>query len=175
MKLDHSGSDFIEHIKKILIHNQYHEQISEKKLLTFHERAVVIASQSHDSQTKVAALLIDCKTLAVLAEGFNGFIRGGRDDRLPSTRPEKYNYIIHAETNLLCNSVRAGIKMDGGIIYCILSPCVKCLRMLWQAGIKVIYFKDKYSDFYESCSMLDLNVKVENIGAFHKISLSPKV
>lgn len=174
MKLDHSTTDFLEHIKKIIINNKLHDSISEKKLKIYHDRCLVIASQSHDIHTKVAALLIDPKTLAVMAEGYNGFIRGGPDELLPTGRPEKYDYIIHAETNLLCNCVRAGVKTDGCIIYCTLSPCVKCIRMLWQAGISEFYFKDKYKDFDESAAMLDLDIKTNQIGDFYHLIIQPR-
>lgn len=177
MKLDHSASDFLEHIQKILKLNKFdkiNNNISEKKLKIYHDRSIVIASQSHDIHTKVAALLIDAKTLAVLAEGFNGFIRGGPDNLLPTSRPEKYNYIIHAETNLLCNAVRSGVKTDGCIVYCTLSPCVKCIRMLWQAGVSDFYFKDKYKDFDESSSMLDLEIDCTNIGDFYHLKIKSR-
>ena len=177
IKLDMSGQDFIEHLYKIIKTNklnEFNETISNKKLQHYYARALAISQQSHDTQTKVAALLIDPKTGAVMAEGYNGFIRGANDSILPSTRPEKYDYIVHAETNLICNAVRSGVKTDNGIIFCTLSPCIKCLRMLWQAGIKVIYFKDKYSDFKTSSSMLDLNVTIDMVGDFYKMSIHAK-
>jgi dCMP deaminase len=174
IKLDLSGQDLIEHLHKMIRSNQLNETISEKKLHNYYTRTLAIAQQSHDQQTKVAAILIHPKTGAVMAEGYNGFIRGAVDSKLPATRPEKYNYIIHAETNLICNAVRSGVKTDDGIIFCTLSPCIKCLRMLWQAGIKIIYFKDMYSDFETSSSMLDLKVDLESIGSYYKITVSPR-
>lgn len=175
IKLDLSTSNFIEHINKILAFNKIKNTISIKKLNFYLARALAIANQSHDSQTKVGAILIDPNTGAVMAEGYNGFVRGGPDDKLPTTRPEKYDYIIHAETNLLCNAVRSGVKTDGCIIFCTLSPCIKCLRMLWQAGINTFYFKEKYSDFDQSKSMLDLKITLDNVGDFYKMTISPNL
>ena len=149
------------------------ENFSLKKLTHFHNRALAIAAQSHDEETKVAAILINPETGAVMAEGYNGFIRGANDKVLPTTRPDKYDYIVHAETNLLCNSVRSGVKTDKCIVYCTLSPCVKCVRMLWQAGISSFYFKDKYSDFDQSKNMKDLRIECEDIGGFYKMTISP--
>jgi dCMP deaminase len=174
IKLDLSGQDFIEHISKIIRMNKLNETISEKKLQHYYTRALAIAQQSHDQQTKVAAILIDSKTGAVIAEGYNGFIRGANDSALPATRPEKYDYIIHAETNLICNAVRSGVKTGDNIIFCTLSPCIKCLRMLWQAGVSIFYFKDKYSDFEVSSNMLDIKIDLETVGEFFKITISPK-
>lgn len=177
MKRDHSTTDFLEHIQKILKNNKFNKAnnpISEKKLSIYHDRATVIASQSHDIHTKVAALLIDSETLAVIAEGYNGFIRKGPDDKLPTSRPEKYNYIIHAETNLICNAVRSGVKTNNRIVYCTLSPCTHCLRALWQAGVEEFYFKDKYKDFDQCTSMLDLETNVTNIGSFFRMTIKAR-
>ena len=149
-------------------------KFSNKKLNGYQLRAEAAATQSHDIHTKVGALLINPKTGAVMAEGYNGFVRGAPDNDLPTSRPEKYDYIIHAETNLLCNAVRSGVKTDDAIMYCTLSPCVKCLRMLWQAGVSTFYFKDKYRDFDDSSSMLDLDIKAEIIDGFWLMKIRPR-
>ena len=149
--------------------------ISVKKLNALHMRAVAIASQSHDIHRKVAALLINPETLAVSADGFNGFIRGGADDKLPTTRPEKYDYIIHAEANLLCNAVRNGVRTDGCVVYTTLSPCKHCLRLLWQAGIREFYFKEKYTDFDVCTGMMDMQVELVELDGFFYMLASPRL
>lgn len=175
MKLDMNHEDFMEKIEKIIKKNKLIAGFSSKKLNAYHARAIATATQSHDIHTKVGALLINSKTGAVIAEGYNGFIRGALDDSLPTSRPEKYDYIIHAETNLLCNAVRSGVKTDEAIVYCTLSPCVKCVRMLWQAGISSFYFKEKYKDFAESQQMLDLNIELhEAEDNFFLMNIKPK-
>ena len=121
--------------------------IKHSKLENYYQRALVVASSSPDQETKVGALLIKRESGAVVADGFNGFCRNAPDIKLPKTRPEKYEYIIHAENNLICNAVRHGIQTDNCVVFCTLSPCVQCLRFLWQCGIKEFYFKDKYKDF----------------------------
>jgi dCMP deaminase len=148
--------------------------ISEKKLNYYHLRALATASASPDSSTKVGALLIHGESGAVIAEGYNGFIRGAPDDKLPNTRPEKYDYIIHAETNLLCNAVRHGISTNNCVLYCTISPCIRCVRMLYQAGIKEVYVKGFYADFDASVAMLDLDLSVTSLGEFSRIELKPK-
>lgn len=142
--------------------------LSAKKLFHLHERATVIAAQSHDIHTKVSALLVNSTTLAVSSDGYNGFVRGVNDAALPTSRPEKYPYMMHAEANLLCNAVRNGVKTDGNFVYVTVSPCTACLRLMWQAGINEFYFKDKYKDFDACTSMLDLKVDLsEQDGFFH--------
>lgn len=148
--------------------------ITEKKLNRYHARATAAAIDSPDPSTKVGALLIHPESGAVIADGFNGFIRGAEDEKIPTTRPEKYDYIIHAETNLICNAVRHGISTNNCVIYCTISPCIKCMRMLYQAGIKEVYVKGFYSDFEQCSSMLDLSLSVTTQGEFSKIEIKPK-
>lgn len=148
--------------------------ITDKKLNYYHIRALATASASPDTSTKVGALLIHGESGAVIAEGYNGFIRGAQDDKLPMTRPEKYDYIIHAETNLLCNAVRHGVSTNKCVIYCTISPCIKCMRMLYQAGITEVYVKGFYSDFEQCSNMLDLSLSVTTQGEFSRIEIKPK-
>lgn len=136
--------------------------------------AEVVAQRSHDAETKVGAVLVDPAYGTLIASGFNGFIRNTCDDKLPSNRPDKYSYMVHAEMNLICNAARYGHKTDGGILYCTMSPCVSCVRALWQAGIVYVYFKDKYKDFNVSTSMLDLNMNVETVDDLFFMTLSVK-
>lgn len=146
------------------------ELLSTKRLGHLHARAVAIAAQSHDVHTQVAALLVNPQTLAVSADGYNGFVREANDINLPTSRPEKYPYMVHAEANLLCNAVRNGVRTDGCFVYVTMSPCTQCLRLMWQAGVKEFYFKEKYKDFDMCTSMLDLAVSVsEQDGFFHMI------
>lgn len=148
--------------------------ITEKKLNYYHVRALATASASPDESTKVGALLIHGESGAVIAEGYNGYIRGAEDDKIPKTRPEKYDYTIHAEINLICNAVRHGVSADKCVIYCTISPCIKCMRTLYQSGITKVYVKGFYSDFDQCSNMLDLKLTVTSIGEFSMIQLEPK-
>jgi len=148
--------------------------LSTKKLSHLHNRAVAIAAQSHDIHTQVAALLVNPQTLAVSADGYNGFVREADDSKLPTNRPEKYRYMVHAEANLLCNAVRNGVKTDHCFVYVTMSPCTACLRLMWQAGIKEFYFKEKYKDFEECTSMLDLAVTLDEHDGFYHMVVSPR-
>ena len=72
------------------------------------DMAVVISQRSHDEETKVGALLINNESSAILATGYNGFVRGANDKKLPTKRPKKYEYMLHAEQNLISSVTQAG-------------------------------------------------------------------
>ena len=149
-----------------------------KKLKNVLKKSLVAAENSHDSQTQVGSVLVTKETNATMADGFNGFVRGAPDGVLPTTRPEKYDYMIHAEENIICHCARHGIKTDGCFIVNTLSPCKRCIRLCWQAGIDTVYFPSDnlYGDFEQSLNMGDLNIKIDKIGTeFIKLTLSSKV
>lgn len=128
------------------------------KLQNYMDIALTVAQRSHDAETKVGALLINNKTGAIIATGFNGFVKGAVDTELPTTRPDKYEYILHAEMNLLTNSARHGISMDDCFLVSTLSPCKLCMRLMFNSGVTKVITKVLYRDFDEITRMKDINV-----------------
>lgn len=121
-----------------------------------------IAMLSHDDETQVGSILLHKDTMTEIATGYNGFIRKAPDYALPNTRPDKYQYMVHSEENLLMNCVRMGTSTNGCMVVCTLSPCVHCMRLLWQAGITKVVCELKYKDFNDILNMRDISV-VESI------------
>lgn len=132
--------------------------------------AETIAERSHDAETKVGALLINNKSQAIIATGFNGFIKGAMDDKLPNIRPEKYEYILHAEMNLLTNCAHHGISMADCFLVCTLSPCKLCMRLMINSGVNTVIAKELYRDFSEILEMKDVQVEyTKNNEGFYEI------
>ena len=132
------------------------------KLKNYMDMAEVVAQRSHDAETKVGSILIKNNNGAIIATGFNGFVRGADDSKLPNTRPDKYKFIVHSEQNLITNCARHGISMDDCTLICTLTPCVACMRFLYQAGITSVVAKDMYRDFMDILKMEDLKLDVEH-------------
>ena len=42
----------------------------------------------------------------------------------------------HAEQNAIANAARFGIKLEGATLYCHMTPCYTCAKMIINAGIK---------------------------------------
>jgi len=146
----------------------------EHKLDFYLKRAMAVSEQSHDPVTKVGTVLVNKENGATISEGYNGYVRGADDENLPKTRPEKYEFLIHAEENLIANAARNGIRTNNCVLICTLSPCTHCLRLCWQAGIDVIYFPEKsiYKDFESSLLMGDLKIRKTGKNDFIKLELS---
>lgn len=139
------------------------------KIKNYMDIAEVIAQRSHDAETKVGAILVNNKSGAILSTGYNGFVRGVRDSELPNTRPLKYEYILHAEQNLITNAARHGISMEDCMVVCTMSPCKLCMRMLVNSGITKVVVKSLYKDFSDILSMKDIAVDMsqDENGLYH--------
>ena len=136
--------------------------------------AEVAALRSHDAETKVGSILIKEDTGAIVATGCNGFVRGANDVLLPNTRPDKYDYIVHSEMNLIANCARHGISMDNCFVVCTMTPCKVCMRLLWQSGVTRVVAKNKYKDFKEILSMEDLSIQIVSETPYIEIKYLPK-
>lgn len=144
------------------------------RIANYMDIATTVAQRSHDAQTKVGALLVNNKSSAILATGFNGFIKGAKDDMLPNTRPEKYEYILHAEVNLLTNCARHGISMDDCYLICTMSPCKNCMRLMINSGVTKVIAKELYSDFKDILKMRDVRINYQqNAEGFYEITYAP--
>lgn len=138
--------------------------------------ARAMAKNSPDEETQVGAIMLSSEG-RVIASSFNGFLRGAVDKKLPTTRPDKYQYMQHAERNMLYNCAYEGIRTKDTTIICTLSPCVDCLRACFQSGVSYIVFDELYdrfpnTDFYTELE--DVFVAVETIGKFTKLTLMEK-
>jgi dCMP deaminase len=145
------------------------------KLTTYYRLCHTVAELSPDEQTKVGALLINQSTGSILCTSYNGFVRGAHDDKLPKTRPEKYEFIQHAEQNILTSALLNTVNVRDCTVVCTLSPCIRCVRMLYQAGISDIYFEAKYRDFESVVSASDLVIKVEELETGFHMTMQSQV
>jgi dCMP deaminase len=118
-----------------------------------------IATLSHDQETQIGAVLFENANKSIIAVSFNGHVRGADIEKVPTTRPDKYEYMIHAEQNLITNCARLGIKMSDCSVVVGKTPCRICTRLLYQAGIRTVYAKAFYTDFGEVQSMIDINIE----------------
>lgn len=138
------------------------------------EIAEAVSKQSPDEETKVGAVLVKNSTNAIVATGFNGFLRKAPDKSLPKTRPDKYEYIIHAETNLIYNCARHGISTDDTTLVCTMSPCSKCMRALWQCGVTRVICKNLYTDHHANRQLKDIDLEVKKKGEYYILTFKPK-
>ncbi len=109
------------------------------KALKFFAVAEAVEGMSKDRSTKVGCAIID-DDFNVLSLGYNGFPRGVNDSvEERHERPTKYKFVVHSETNAICNAARKGTSLkDSTLIVTSLFPCSNCSGAIIQAGIKRI-------------------------------------
>lgn len=110
--------------------------------------AYLAAMRSPDEETKHGAIVVD-KKHRVLGTGFNGFPRGCVDENLPTLRPGKYPFVIHAEVNALINS-REIVSPETCTIYVTGEPCNECFKLIVQYGIGRVCFGQVGSNCIDS-------------------------
>ncbi|MCX6713905.1 MAG: cytidine/deoxycytidylate deaminase family protein [Candidatus Vogelbacteria bacterium] len=56
----------------------------------------------------------------------------------------------HAEQNAICQAAKMGISIDGATLYCKMTPCSTCCKMIINSGIKRVVCEKKYHAGQES-------------------------
>ena len=110
----------------------------------------------------VGAVIV--KDHRILCTGYNGVPAGmhhcaevgclREQMSVPSGQRQEICRGLHAEQNAIIQAARYGIDIRGASIYITTQPCVTCAKMLINAGIVEIIFKNPYPDEL-SMSMLD--------------------
>lgn len=129
----------------------------------FMEMAHVISKRSKDPSTQVGAVITDSKNI-LLSTGFNGPPRQLDDDKVPwDIRPNKYDYIIHAEENalLFALGLHGSLPLIGSKIYITHIPCMACVLRLIRADVAEIIYPADSLDYplrkiLEGCNIEDI-------------------
>lgn len=108
----------------------------DKWLCFFFDNAMRASRLSKDT-TKVGACIADGKRS--LLTGFNGPPEGVADIPERLERPLKYDFVCHAEQNVIASCAREGISTKGRIMIVTHPPCVDCAKLIIQSGIKKVY------------------------------------
>ncbi len=108
------------------------------------------SERSQDPHKKVGALLVGYnpdKTISALSIGYNHLPEKlkylGYKNEEEKTRPE----VIHAEAHALSYLLKHNdFDHRSYELFCTLSPCFECARLIYLSGIKKIYFKEYWKD-----------------------------
>ena len=106
------------------------------------EMARVWAKNSYCTRRKVGALLV--KARMIISDGFNGTPAGFEniceDPSTGKTKP----YGRHAEANAITKVAKSGNNSDGATLYVTDAPCMECAKLIIQAGIRRVVYRDEY-------------------------------
>ena len=103
-------------------------------------------------------LLMDQVTI-VLPEAFSDYIDSTNICEGPGCTRS-----LHAETNAIAFAARAGVSVEGCTMYCSMSPCVNCAKVIANSGIKELKYFEEYRDTSGLDLLRKLGIKVEKVG-----------
>lgn len=138
----------------------------------FMEMCDLVAKRSTCLRRKVGAVLV--KDNQVLSTGYNGAPkhvshcadRGGcmrQKLNIPSGKQQELCMASHAEMNAIAQAACMGIKVEGAILYCNTRPCSICTRIIINAGIKEVYYREYYPDEFSDQLFKEAGIKLEQL------------
>jgi dCMP deaminase len=136
-----------------------------------------VAERSTCRRAKVGAVIVRDKS--ILATGYNGAPAGMPhctdvgclvyQSKTPNGETEENCFrTIHAEINAIAQAAKNGSSIRDASIYITHTPCIHCLKVLVNTGIKKIFYEVPYK--VHTLDEILANTKVE----LEKVSLPEK-
>lgn len=129
----------------------------------FIDIAHVVARRGNCSRRQVAAVIVVERR--IISTGYNGTPRGipncfeGGCPRCSSDAPSGESLgdciCAHAEENAIVQAAYHGISVRGGTLYCTISPCLMCTKMIINAGIIEVVYEHEYHFSEQARSLFD--------------------
>lgn len=139
------------------------------------QTAMTFAELSHARRLHVGAIVV--KDDRIISIGYNGMPAGWDNDCEEKIyKIDGYlvddegcyelhtkSEVLHAEANAITKLAKSAESGQGADIFITHAPCIQCAKLIYQSGIKKVYFGKAYRDtagieFLEKC-----NVPVENL------------
>ena len=98
---------------------------------------------SYCERKQVGAIIV--KDRMIISDGYNGTPTGFENYCEDEEGYTKW-YVLHAEANAITKVASSTQSCKGGTLYITLSPCKGCSKLIHQAGIKRVVFKNAYKD-----------------------------
>lgn len=108
--------------------------------LYYADIANMTANLSTANKLKVGCVIT--KDNRILSIGYNGTPSGWSNEceEDGKTKPE----VLHAEANALMKLCRSTESSDGATLYVTHFPCIECAKLIYQSGIKEVYYINDY-------------------------------
>ena len=114
--------------------------------------AEVYAELSSATRLHVGCVVVKDNT--IIGIGYNGMPSGwdnncedeikwpNGDIKFLTTKPE----VLHAETNAIAKLARSNESGLGSDMFITHSPCLDCAKLIFQSGIKRVFYSEEYRD-----------------------------
>ena len=105
------------------------------------EMAEIWARNSYCKRRQVGAILV--KDRMIISDGYNGTPSGFEnqcEDESGATKPS----VLPAESNAITKVAKSGNNSLGATLFVTAAPCLECAKLIIQAGIQRVVYKDEY-------------------------------
>ena len=130
--------------------------------------AQMVSTRSTCLRRQVGAVVVREKR--ILSTGYNGAPSGmahcdqvgciREQLKVPSGERHEICRAIHAEQNAIIQAATFGVSLAGSTIYVTHHPCVLCSKMIINAGIKKVIYRDGYPDKLSVQMLKEAKMKV---------------
>ena len=148
--------------------------MKQKHLVAHMKAAHIYAECSTAQRAHVGCVIV--KDNKIISIGYNGMPSGwsneceyeiNEDGTINlKTKPE----VLHAETNAIAQLARTNGSGQGAVMFVTVAPCLECAKLIFQSGIKEVYYSESYRetagiDFLNKAgvTVTHLNVKAPQI------------
>jgi len=125
------------------------------KFANAHMKAAEVYSQlSSARRLHVGCVVVKDNT--IIGIGYNGMPSGwdnNCEDEIIIEEDEKFikglktkPEVLHAETNALAKIARSTNSSDGATMFITHAPCLDCAKLVYQSGIKSVYYRNSYKN-----------------------------
>ena len=131
--------------------------IKEKYLGAYMKTARVFAELSTSKRKQVGAVVV--KDDRIISIGYNGMPSGwdnncedeighvlDDNEYTVETRLKTKPEVLHAESNAIAKLAKSTESGDGASMFITCSPCIECAKMIFQSGIKEVFYGEDYRD-----------------------------
>lgn len=119
----------------------------EKKQLRYDKAYLRMALEwgklSHCKRKQVGAIIV--KDRMIISDGYNGTPTGFENYCEDDEGYTKW-YVLHAEANAILKVASSTQSCQGATLYITLSPCRECSKLIHQAGIVRVVYREGYKD-----------------------------
>ena len=114
--------------------------MKEKFKQAYMDVAERFAQLSHAQRAKVGAIIV--KDDRIISIGYNGMPSGWENvcEEDGKTKPQ----VLHAETNAIAKLAQSSESGKDAILFCTHLPCIECAKLIYQSGIKEVYYRQEY-------------------------------
>ena len=121
-----------------------------KFIEAYMEVAKTFANLSHAKRLNVGAIVV--KDDRIISIGYNGMPSGWdncceevvRQDEMGHSVLKSKPEVLHAESNAIAKLAKSSESGEGADIFITHSPCIECAKLIYQSGIKRVYFGENY-------------------------------